>query len=74
MHAVRISKGESGGTETEEETYKVLKEWAILHKISCCCFDTTEVNTGYLTAAIVTLQNALSSALLWLACRHHVFE
>ena len=30
--------------------------------------------TGHLTAAIVTLQYDLNKALLWLACRHHIFE
>ena len=69
-----MCKGETGGKETGKATYRVLREWGILEQICCCSFDTTAVNTGHLTAAIVTLQYDLNKALLWLACRHHIFE
>src|SRR6218665_4119810 len=37
-------------------------------------FDTTESNTGHVTAARVTIQERLSRALLWSACHHHIVE
>jgi len=37
-------------------------------------FDTTASNTGHITAACVSVQQATGKALLWTACRHHVGE
>ena len=37
-------------------------------------FDTTASNTGHVTAACVTIQQALQRPLLWSGCRHHVGE
>ena len=41
---------------------------------SIMCFDTTSINTGHLSGACIQLQERLGKALLWSACRHHVFE
>ena len=38
------------------------------------CFDTTASNTGQYTGACVLPENLLERPLLWLACRHHIFE
>ena len=37
-------------------------------------FDTTSSNTGYLTAACISVQNDLGKELMWLPCRHHIGE
>jgi len=38
------------------------------------CFDTTASNTGRLNGACTLLETAIGRSLLWLACRHHMFE
>lgn len=53
---------------------KVLKEWGLLNKIQAICFDTTAVNTGKHNGAAVILENILQRSLLYLPCRHHIFE
>ena len=37
-------------------------------------YDTTDSNTGHVSAACSTLQQSTSHALLWSACCHHVAE
>lgn len=37
-------------------------------------FDTTATNTGKKKGAAAKLQKRLSRTLLWLPCRHHIFE
>lgn len=74
LEAVRMEKGETGGTETGMETHRVLREWGLLDDTVSASFDTTRLNVGHLTAAVITLQNLLGRPLLWFACRHHVME
>lgn len=38
------------------------------------CFDTTASNTGSRNGACILLEQKLEKDLLWLACRHHIFE
>ena len=37
-------------------------------------FDTTASNTGHVSAACITIQQALQRPLVWSGCRHHVDE
>ena len=37
-------------------------------------FDTTSSNTGVLKGAATFLEKELNTKLLWLACRHHIYE
>lgn len=54
-----------------EET---LAEWNLKDQISSLCFDTTAVNTGAKSGVCLRLEMMLDKPLLYLACRHHVFE
>ena len=38
------------------------------------CFDTTASNTGRFSGACVLLESLFQRPLLWMACRHHMFE
>lgn len=52
-----------------------LQEWNIgPDLIEACCFDTTSVNTGCDNGAGVLLEKILGKELLFLCCRHHIYE
>lgn len=51
-----------------------LNEWNIANRITAISFDTTSSNTGILNGACTLLQKNLGQKLLYLACRHHVYE
>ncbi|KAK3907392.1 2-succinyl-5-enolpyruvyl-6-hydroxy-3-cyclohexene-1-carboxylate synthase [Frankliniella fusca] len=48
--------------------------WGITEQVKALSFDTTSVNTGWKNGAAVGIERALGKDLLWLPCRHHVFE
>jgi hypothetical protein len=54
--------------------YKLLVEWRLTDSVKAMCFDTTASNTGHRTGACVLLEQKLDKDMLYLACRHHVFE
>lgn len=51
-----------------------LVEWGLEDKVIGMCFDTTSSNTGCISGACVRIQQTLGRNLLFLACRHHIFE
>ena len=62
------------GKETADAVKGLLESWDIGTDTVGACFDTTASNTGQYTGACVLLENLLEPPLLWLACRHHIFE
>ena len=40
----------------------------------CLSFDTTVTNTGWLKGVCTLIEQWRGNALLWMACRHHVYE
>ena len=62
------------GKETVNAVIGLLESWDIGTDIVGACFDTTASNTGHYSGACVLLENLLERPLLWLACRHHIFE
>ena len=65
------------GTEVVMGTkvVEILNEWqAVPEWVSGLCFDTTNVNSGVHTGAITVIQKSVNKHLLFLACRHHMFE
>lgn len=74
-HLLGVPKLQSGtGKEIANAIIKVLKEWGLMHKIQAICFDTTSANTGKDKGAAVILEDVLKRSLLYLPCRHHIFE
>ena len=53
---------------------KCLNHWDLCSKIKGMFFDTTASNTGEHSGACTLLEEALGHDLLYLACRHHVYE
>ena len=72
---LRIPKLPNGKAETQVEVIlKLLRENEYEQKIGAMCCDTTNVNTGANNGTCVRLEKELRRKLLWLACRHHIFE
>lgn len=70
-----VPKLDSGtGYETSSAIYDTLKEWSLLDKVQAFVFDTTASNTGRLNGACHLLEQKLDRDILYLACRHHVYE
>jgi hypothetical protein len=62
------------GEEIALAVYDTLKDWGLLDKVQAVSFDTTASNTGRLNGAAVLLQQKMNRALLYLPCRHHIYE
>lgn len=64
----------STGLEISEAIFEVLTDWDIKNNIVGACSDTTSAKTGRLNGAAVLLEQKLYRDLLYLACRHHIYE
>lgn len=62
------------GRQQAEAIIQLLKEWNLTDKVQALCFDTTATNTGRLQGACVILEQELGKDLLYLPCRHHIYE
>lgn len=62
------------GYETSSAIYDTLEEWSLLDKVQAYMSDTTASNTGRLNGACHLLEQKLDRDILFLACRHHVYE
>lgn len=51
-----------------------LGNWQLKHLIEGMVFDTTASNTGLKKGACALLEKDLGKELVWIACRHHMFE
>ena len=65
---------DGSGKEVADMVVKQVRRLALEDKIIGMSFDTTASNSGMLSGACMRLQNELGKDLLWLACRHHVYE
>lgn len=63
------------GTLMGRSVYDLVLEWpGVEEHLGALCFDTTSSNTGIHTGAITVIQQYFDRRLLFLACRHHMFE
>ena len=69
-----IQSESSKQSDQAEIILKLLEYYEISEQIVAVCTDTTSSNTGVKSGAIVLLSNVLGVPLLWLMCRHHIFE
>ena len=51
-----------------------VRDWGAEGAIVALCFDTTSSNTGRIRGAAIRLHSELGVPLLYLGCRHHIFE
>lgn len=62
------------GKAIAEAVFEVTTKYGINHKIGGISFDTTLSNTGKFKGAATLFENLIGRRLVWLACRHHMFE
>ncbi|XP_044579240.1 uncharacterized protein LOC123261589 [Cotesia glomerata] len=70
-----VPKMNSGSAENQTATIlSTLNQWGIISYIKAMCFDTTAVNTGIHHGTCKEIEKALGKELIWLPCRHHIYE
>lgn len=65
---------DSTGSSQHDAVVKVLQDWDVLPLVIGLVFDTTASNTGRFKGCATSLEKTRGCAVLWFACRHHVFE
>jgi hypothetical protein len=64
----------SSGESMAKACLVALEEWNMKTKVQGLVFDTTASNTGLHRGACTLLEKALGTNLVWIACRHHIYE
>lgn len=64
----------STGAAQHSAVINLLEEWDALDNVIGLVFDTTASNTGRLRGCATAIENSVKNAVVWLACRHHVYE
>ena len=62
------------GKATACAVFELLQSWQCESFVIGLCFDTTAANTGQYNGACTLLEERMGRNMLWLACRHHMFE
>ena len=65
---------DSTGASQHRAVVHLLNNWGILKNVIGLCFDTTASNTGRFKGSATTIESTIGKSVLWLACRHHVYE
>ncbi|XP_029672394.1 uncharacterized protein LOC115241023 [Formica exsecta] len=68
--ALNDSKGETQA----EAVYEVLNDWGLTKSVKAICCDTTASNMGIKNGSAVLLESLLMTDILFLPCRHYIFE
>jgi len=66
--------GRGTGEEQASACLSTLDDWQLRAQVQRLVFDTTSSNTGLSMSACTLIERALGTDLVWIACRHHVFE
>ena len=64
----------SSGVEQANAVIQALRKWDLEEHVIGQFFHTTTSNTGHENGAAVIVERFMKKKLLWLACRHHVYE
>lgn len=62
------------GVSQKDAVIKMLDDWKVKENVVALVFDTTASNTGVRNGCAVLIEKEIKRSLLWLACRHHVYE
>lgn len=68
----KLSSG--SGANQAKAVFDSLTDWSLLENIEALCCDSTASNTGRDKGACVLLEILMEKELLWLICRHHIYE
>lgn len=63
-------KGDAVGSKLMD----VVSQYGLQSSVKALLFDTTQANTGIRKGAAVVFENLMGRYLLYLGCRHHIFE
>lgn len=74
LGAPKIRSGKGKGKLIAQAIHALLLEWEIVNRVQAFSFDTTAVNTGPVVGAAVLLEQLLERDVLYLPCRHHIYE
>src|SRR6218665_4040717 len=75
MHRKRFQVLDRQRDKMRQETIETLKgKQLIFDQIFAICCDTTSSNTGVHNGAVQILSTTLNANMLWLMCRHHIYE
>ncbi len=64
----------STGTAQHDAVMSLLANWDVKEKVVGLVFDTTSSNTGRIKGCATNIERTLGRAVLWFACRHHMYE
>lgn len=64
----------STGHAQKDAFIKCFSSWNLLDNLIALVFDTTSSNTGWKNGCAALVEKEVGHALLWTACRHHVYE
>nr|CAR82250.1 hypothetical protein [Cotesia congregata] len=62
------------GLTQAEAIFTALQHWGITENVKAICCDTTASNLGCRNGAAIHLEQMLQTELLYLPCRHHIYE
>lgn len=62
------------GENMSDAVFDAMEQWNVTNQVQAMSFDTTASNTGAKKGACALLEAKTGRGLLWLACRHHMFE
>lgn len=65
---------DSTGASQYDAVSALLNDWDVKDEVIALVFDTTASNTGRIKGCATWIEKYLLRAVLWFACRHHVFE
>lgn len=65
---------DSTGDSQHKAVFKLLEEWKTIDNIVGAVFDTTSSNSGRWKGSGTLIERRLNHPILWLACRHHVYQ
>ena len=62
------------GLTQAEAIFTAIQDWGVTENIKAICCDTTASNLGCRNGAAIHLEQILQTDLLYLPCRHHIYE
>lgn len=64
----------ASGADQMDQVIQHLEDWRVKDQVIATVFDTTASNTGVRMGCAALIEAHLNRAILWLACRHHIYE